>query len=120
MTSILSLYMETFPNFIPNEKIPSALVIMNAPASYETEQTLSDIVKQHDESDTTRIPSIHVWGGKSDMTWKGQQALHKVHHPNGIVIQHEQGHFLPESQPETYDQIRNALNEIITMKMREA
>ena len=119
MASILSLYMQHDDlHFIPNDKIPSALLLFNAPASYETERTLATLVQEQQQQGSSNnirnIPSIHIWGGETDFAWNGQQELYKIHHPDGKVIRHEQGHFLPESsQPQVYTEIIQALHEIV-------
>jgi hypothetical protein len=52
--------------YIPNDKIPSAVVLFNAPASFEKERTLSKMLEQHGSSKISVIPSIHEWGGRRD------------------------------------------------------
>jgi hypothetical protein len=47
------------------------------------------------------------------MAWEGQQKLHRVHHPSGTIIQHENGHFFPELEPAIYERIFKTLNGII-------
>jgi len=82
---------------IPLEKKTSAIVLLNGPGSYENERTLGEIVTNHG---AISMPSIYVWGGENDMAWEGQQKLKHVHRLDGIVIQREQGHLLPESEQE--------------------
>jgi hypothetical protein len=65
-TSILSLYTQHDSDFLPNDKIPSAVVLFNAPASFEKERTLSKMLEQHGSSKISVIPSIHEWGGRRD------------------------------------------------------
>lgn len=80
-------------------------------------KTLASLVQQkNSDTSKTSMPSIHVWGGETDFTWQGQQALYNIHHHStGKVIQHTHGHFLPESQePQTtYPKIIQALNEMM-------
>lgn len=110
MASIRTLKMETDPDFVPKDKKCKALLVLNAPASYETEVQLQDIVKTHGP---VTLPSIHVWGGPTDWTWEGEQDLFRIHHSSGVVIQHEAGHFFPSEQ-KYYDQIVQELDKILS------
>lgn len=66
-TSILSLYTQHDSDFIfQTTRIPSAVVLFNAPASFEKERTLSQMLEQHGSSTISVIPSIHEWGGRRD------------------------------------------------------
>ena len=109
MTSILALRMESDPDFLPKDKHCRAIVLFNAPASYDTEDTLKSIVVEHGP---IQMPSIHVWGGPTDLTWQGEQMMRRVHHPKGIVVQHEAGHWFP-SDTKYYDEILNALDKAL-------
>lgn len=116
MASILSFYMDHNIQVNNNnnwDKPCRGILCMNAPNSYETEMTLGPLVAQH--GPVTQIPSLHVWGGKSDHTYEGSQKLKRVHHhptSSGPAIEHEAGHFFPQEQ-HYYDDICQALQEMM-------
>jgi hypothetical protein len=109
MTSILSLLVESDPDWLPKDKKWSAIVLFNAPASYETEVSLKELVGKHGP---IQMPSIHVFGGETDLCWAGQQMMQEIHHPNGKIVQHEAGHFFPKEQ-QYYDDILSGLNGMV-------
>ena len=107
MASILAHKLETDKSFLPAEKHFHAVALFNAPASYETEVSLTDAAKK-----PVQMPSLHIFGGETDLTWQGQQQMKRVHHPTGKVIQHAAGHFFPKEQS-YYDDIVKSLNEMV-------
>mmetsp|Transcript_14050 Transcript_14050/g.35810 ORF Transcript_14050/g.35810 Transcript_14050/m.35810 type:complete len:166 (+) Transcript_14050:571-1068(+) len=94
-------------DWLPAEKHWPAVVLFNAPGSYEAETNLRERVARHGP---VRMPSVHVWGRPTDHTWEGQQKMRELHHPGGRVVRHEAGHFFPKEQ-EYYDTILAELKE---------
>lgn len=91
MTSILAYFMEHNPGdrpFLPADKHCLGILCMNGPGSYETERTLRQHIAIHGPV-VSSIPSLHIWGGPTDFTYQGSQAMQKVHHPNGKSMEHE-------------------------------
>lgn len=96
---------------VSQEKRWKAILCMNAPNSYETERHLRNV-----EATAVAVPSIHVFGGESDMTWKGQQAMQRVHHPQEFhIIHHDAGHFF-SSDKDHLEEIAQALDKLVPKK----
>lgn len=117
MAAILSLVIQADPDFLPASKHWSIAMICNGPASFETETRLTKLIneKQRGTGFIIHMPSVHVWGGPTDVTWAGQQKLKEVHFPEEAeVVQHGCGHDFPHDT-ETVQNIVDALKRSLGM-----
>ena len=113
MAAILSFFAKSVPDWLPESKHWSSVVLCNAPASFDTEQTLSSLIQEAQQGPVVPLPSVHVWGGESDHCWEGQQALQTIHFPtNAAIINHRAGHLFP-SNAETNQKIVKAISESV-------
>lgn len=112
LASILTLRAQIDPSCVPKEKRWRLVVPMNAPNSFETVNGWQEKALEH----KIKMPSLHVFGGTSDMTWEGQQKLKAVHYEEKgsttRVIQHDNGHMPPKGE-KTCNEIVESIQEML-------
>ncbi len=111
LLSILALITESDPSFSAVQKHWKLLVPMNAPNSFDTVDSLLDVVQKHPKIKT---PSIHVFGGPEDVTWEGQQRMKKIHYEvaRSHIVRHDEGHMPPMAE-EVCDDLIEAMLEVL-------
>ena len=95
LTAILTLMMESEPDWLPAKRQWKGIVCLNAPNPFDKECTLVERVKKHGQLAT---PSLHVYGGEKDFTYTGSKEMRSTHFRESKVweLTHEEGHFPPK------------------------
>lgn len=118
LSAIVTLLAESVPGWVAKDKMWKLVVPMNAPNPFDAVSnaigggttTLSDRVRAHG---TIRTPSLHIFGGASDMTLEGAKKMKATHFGDGAkVVTHDEGHFGPKD-PDKCGQIVSLITSML-------
>jgi len=112
LATILTLMAESEPYWIDQDKKWKLVVCLNGPNSFETEMGLADRVSKHGK---IRTPSLHVFGGPTDLCFEGQQKMKEVHFGDDFltrVVRHDEGHW-PPKDPKVCEKVVRAIERLL-------